>query len=65
VAFLARRAMATRIAGAHTGGMPTPGRKRLGEALITTTLWSIYLGSRGTVMAIAAAQSVQRLAAEL
>ena len=37
--------------------MPTPGRKRLGEALITTTLLSIYLGSRGTVLAIAAAQT--------
>jgi hypothetical protein len=54
--------MATAIPAAHTGGMPTLGRKRLGEALITTTLWSIYLGSRGTVLAIAAAQSVQRLA---
>jgi hypothetical protein len=47
---------------AQTGRMPTPGRKRLGEALITTTLWSIYLGSRGAVLAIAAAQGVQRLA---
>ena len=52
--------MAPGIAGAHTGGMPIPGRRRLGEALITATLWSIYLGSRGAVMALAVTQSVQR-----
>jgi hypothetical protein len=49
--------MAHWMKGPHTERMPTPGRASLGEALITTTLWSIYLGSRGTVLAIAAAQT--------
>jgi hypothetical protein len=33
-------------------------RIRLGEALITTALLSIYLGTRGGALAIAAAQSL-------
>jgi hypothetical protein len=37
--------------------MPNPGRVSLGEALITTTRLSIYLSSRGTALAIAAAQA--------
>jgi hypothetical protein len=57
VSGLARRALAAAIARAHTRGMPNPGRVSLGEALITTTLLSIYVGSRGTAMAIAAAQT--------
>jgi hypothetical protein len=51
--------MASGLGPADTDGM----RNRLGEALITTTLWSIYLGSRGAAMALAATQSVQRLTA--
>ena len=57
VTILARRALAGAAGAAHTGGMPIPARESLGEALITTTLLSIYLGSRATAMAIAAAQT--------
>ena len=32
----------------------------LGEALISTALLSIYVGARGTAMAIAAAQTLAR-----
>jgi hypothetical protein len=32
----------------------------LGEALISTALLSIYVGTRGTALAIAAAQSLTR-----
>jgi hypothetical protein len=32
----------------------------VGEALITTTLLSIYLSSRGTALAIATAQALSR-----
>jgi hypothetical protein len=35
----------------------------LGEALVTTTLLSIYVGSRGTALAIAAAQTSPSLCA--
>ncbi|WP_255325414.1 hypothetical protein [Candidatus Solirubrobacter pratensis] len=33
---------------------------RLGEAVISTALLSIYVGARGTALAIAAAQSLTR-----
>jgi hypothetical protein len=36
--------------------MPTPRRVSLGEALITTTLFSIYLGTTGTARAISVVQ---------
>jgi len=54
---MARRAVASQVRSAHTGGMPSPRRISLGEALITTALLSIYLGCRGTALAIAAAQT--------
>jgi hypothetical protein len=36
--------------------MPTPRRLSLGEALITTTLFSIYVGTTGTARAISVVQ---------
>jgi hypothetical protein len=36
--------------------MPTPRRLNLGEALITTTLFSIYVGTTGTARAISMVQ---------
>jgi hypothetical protein len=54
---MARRAVTARTRSAHTGGMPNPRRIRLGEALISTALLSLYLGCRGTALAIAAAQT--------
>jgi hypothetical protein len=50
-------------AGRTITGMPNLGRMSLGEALITTTLLSIYLGSRSTALAIAAAQTSPSLCA--
>jgi hypothetical protein len=38
--------------------MPGLSRISLGEALITTTLLSIYLASRGSVLAIGATQTL-------
>ena len=38
-------------------------RMSLGEALLTTTLLSIYVGTRGTALAIAAAQTSPTLCA--
>jgi hypothetical protein len=43
--------------------MPSPRRLSPGEALITTTLLSIYLGARGTALTIAAAQAGPSLCA--
>jgi hypothetical protein len=43
--------------------MPIPGRISLGEALISTTLLSIYLGSRCAALAITAAQTSPTLCA--
>jgi hypothetical protein len=37
--------------------MPKPARMSVGETLIVTTLLSIYLTSRSTALAIAAAQT--------
>jgi hypothetical protein len=40
--------------------MPTTRRPSLGEALITTTLLSIYIGTTGTARAISVVQAVSR-----
>ena len=44
--------MSRRVAGPHTAEMPTPRREDLVEAVITTTLFSIYAGARGTARAL-------------
>ncbi len=38
--------------------MPSSRRLTIGEALITTTLFSIYIGTRGTARAIGAIESL-------
>jgi hypothetical protein len=40
--------------------MPSPRRLTLGEALITTTLFSIYVGTRSAARTIGAVQSMYR-----
>jgi len=54
--ILDRGPLWTSAANADTADMPSPRRLSLGEALITTTLFSIYVGTTGTARAISVVQ---------
>jgi hypothetical protein len=40
--------------------MPTPSKPDLGELALTATLFSVYVGARGTARALGAVQSLIR-----